>query len=120
MATTISAFVEAACRKLWPPALDLAWLTPDFALGAVAFTGQLRAVRGCGIARILDARSGDRWAQGSRWDRAAASAGIDALVLTQPLEASSEVDRLERGTTWVLATLAADRRVLICVDRLDG
>jgi hypothetical protein len=102
------------------PPLDIAWLTPALALGVAPAARRLREIKDLGLTSVLDLRTTEERSRDLHWDTAAVSSqiAVETLSLTDP--AAPTVRQLEQGSAWVLESLAADKRVLICSQDVDG
>lgn len=110
-----SALLRKLTRPFRPARLDIAWVTPDWAVGAAPAPGSLTALVREGISSVLDLRD-----EATPDVKAFASKGLRLLHLPVPDGYSPTMEEFAQGIEWVRGELAAERRVLICCQAGQG
>ena len=120
----IARFAGSLGLPFRPSPPDVAWLTPLLGLYVASDDRPLRELRHLEVRSVLHLRSGDGAALAAGCDGPMpVQLGADSLdVKTVPLGAGTvvTVDLLDQGASWVLQSIAADRRVVIGPDDGDG
>jgi protein-tyrosine phosphatase len=98
-------------RRLWRllrPSLEVAWITPELALGPRFEKRQVGALARAGIGSVIDVRS-----EASDDEEALAEHDIRLLHLLVDDRQAPTQAQLEEGTRWALKEIAAGRRIYV-------
>jgi protein-tyrosine phosphatase len=103
----------ALLDRFRPPPLDIAWITPDLAVGAGPDARRARDLQRAGVTAVLDLREDDeRGPADAQHDAAESPVRVHRISIkdgTAPTQA-----QLREGADWVLAELGRDGKVLVC------
>jgi protein-tyrosine phosphatase len=98
-------------RRLWRllrPSLEVAWITPELALGPRFEKSQVGALARAGIGSVIDVRS-----EASDDEEALAEHDIRLYHLPVDDRRAPTQAQLEEATQWALKEIAAGRRIFV-------